>query len=218
MPLNLVFIGPPGAGKGTVAGMVAREWQIPHLSTGEMLRSEIAKASALGKFVQSIVASGGLVDDQTVSQIVEQRIKEQDCLQGFILDGFPRNVQQAIILDGLLAAHEKNVSAAVLFFIPEEALVKRLSGRRYCPKCSRTYNMYTPELMPKKDSVCNDCGVILQQRADDRSESVRKRLHIYNTHIAPLLKFYQEKNLLLQLKADGSIQENVSRLKELLKH
>lgn len=215
MSLNLVFLGAPGAGKGSVASRLFAELKTPHLSPGDMFRAEIRKKSALGKKIEKTVSSGALVDDELVAKIIEKRLKQKDCKKGFILDGFPRTMKQVKLLDKILSRQKKKLDAVVLMEIPEKELIRRLSGRRKCGECGRDYNINTLK-PPKKTGICDDCGGKLIQRADDRPETVKKRLKVYEKQTKPLISHYLKKKLLKKVKGVGTIEGNVSLVKKVL--
>jgi adenylate kinase len=213
---NLVFIGPPGSGKGTVAKELSQQLNIPHLSTGDLIRAEIKRQTPLGKKVEELVQSGTLVDDATISAVLESRLSRNDCLAGFILDGYPRNANQAEILFQILKKSKRELTDVIQFNVPKEMLAKRLSGRYNCPNCGKIYNINTPELAPKNDTVCDSCNEKLFQRPDDQAVTVEKRLQIYNDAMQPMLDYYKEQKLLLEFDASNTISENFENLKKLL--
>lgn len=212
--LNLVFFGPPGAGKGTIALLLSEKLNLKHLSTGEMLRAEIQSKSSLGLQVKKIVESGVLVSDEIVAKIVESSLKKiKD--NGFILDGFPRNLKQAIMLDEILFKLKKSLDFVILFEVSDDKLLKRLTGRYYCPKCNAQYNINTLT-PPKVKGKCDVCGTTLKQREDDKPETVKQRLKIYNETVKPLVEFYEKKGLLRKINANSSIEENLSETLKVL--
>jgi len=198
----LVLIGPPGSGKGTQAKILAATRKFPQLSTGDMLRTAIAQGSELGLQAKKLMDQGALVPDSVVIGLIGQRTLESDCKVGFILDGFPRNVSQAQALDQMLKTQGREVDRAVFFEIPDEDLVKRLSGRRTCVECSAMYHVENAK--PQKDGLCDQCGSSLRQRDDDKSEVVRKRLQVYHEQTAPVVGFYERQSKLKTLDAAES--------------
>ncbi len=207
----LVFLGAPGAGKGTQAKKLAQDMNLKHISTGDMLREEIKKETSLGKRAKEYMDRGELVPDELIIAMIEQALPKDS---GIVLDGFPRTVAQAQALDEMLKKHHKKVSCALLFDVEDEVIVERLSGRRVCPKCGAIYHIkYSP---PKVDNVCDVCSTTLIQRDDDKEEVVRKRLKVYKEQTAPVIEFYAQKNKLKTIKATGSIEDIYNILKNAL--
>ncbi len=197
---NLVFLGAPGAGKGTLAQILCQEMKLAHISTGDILRAEIKNGTELGKKAQSYVTSGGLVPDDLVADMVAKRLLEKDCQNGFVLDGFPRTVNQADLLEKALSKIGKKLDAVVYFEASEELLIKRLTARLMCKKCNSIYNtLFTP---PKAKGVCDKCGTELFQRPDDSLETAKDRLKVYNEQTAPLVPYYDNKKMLSRIKAE----------------
>ncbi|MEA1884162.1 MAG: adenylate kinase [Thermotogota bacterium] len=203
--LNLIFLGPPGAGKGTVAKDVVERYGVPHISTGDMLRDAVSEGSELGKKVQSVMESGQLVSDELLFDLVKDRLSKDDCKNGFILDGFPRNVNQAEDLDKILKELELSLAAVIFLDVSEDEVVKRISSRRVCPKCSRVYNLIS--LKPKNDTLCDDDDTPLIQREDDKAETVRKRYQIYIDKTSPLIKLYRDRNQIITIDASGTVDK-----------
>lgn len=206
---RIVFLGPPGAGKGTQAVGAARELGVPHLSTGDLLRAAVQDGSALGREAEAHMRAGHLVPDDLVVRMVAERIGRADCDGGYLLDGFPRTLAQAEILEGI-APTDRVVS----FEIPEALLKDRLTGRRQCPKCRTVYNVSTKP--PKVSGICDLDGEALAQRSDDRAEAVRTRLEVYRTETEPLLALYKRRGILVPLDAVGSPEEVTGRIRRLL--
>jgi adenylate kinase len=198
----LVLLGPPGAGKGTQAKLLAAELAIPHISTGDMFRDHKARGTEIGKQIQAIMDSGGLVTDDITNAMVKERLGRPDCGAGFILDGYPRTSQQAQYLDDILGAAGRKIARALSYEVAEEALVERISGRRSCPKCGAVYHVSaTP---PKQAGVCDRDGTALVLREDDRPENVRKRMQEYAAKTEPLKRFYAERGLVTVLDGIGA--------------
>jgi adenylate kinase len=196
----LIFLGPPGAGKGTQAHAVSIEFNIPHISTGEMLRDAGRKRTPLGLAAQVRMDRGQLVSDEVVSAIAAERIAQPDCARGFILDGFPRTVGQAEFLDALLEEQGRGKPLVLYIHVNSGSLLKRLGGRRNCPVCGRIYNMYFSP--PKNDEVCDIDGAKLVRRADDHDEAILHRLESYSTLTRPLIEYYGERKLLVEVDGD----------------
>ncbi len=198
----VVFLGAPGAGKGTQAKKLAQDMNLKHISTGDILREEIKKETHLGKKAKEYMDRGELVPDELIIAMIEQALPED---LGVILDGFPRTVAQAQALDEMLRKHHKSVSCALLFEVEDEVIVERLSGRRVCPNCGAIYHVkYSP---PKVDNVCDVCSTSLIQRDDDKEEVIRRRLKVYKEQTAPVIEFYAQKNKLKTIKAVGPIED-----------
>ncbi|MCD6328617.1 adenylate kinase [bacterium] len=210
MVCRLVFMGPPGAGKGTQAKLLAERKGIAHLSTGELLRGAIKSRSEIGQRAKDAVEQGLLVPDEVLYGIVEEQLRALGLDKGFILDGFPRNVSQAEFLDGLLTRMGVTLDGAVAMRIPSALLMERLSGRRVCEVCSKEYHT---EFSPSaRAGVCDACGGRLYQREDDSPESIAKRLEVYESETMPILDFYEAKKLLRDVVADGGIEEVRERI------
>ena len=190
----LILLGPPGSGKGTQGARIIEKYKVPKISTGEIFRDLAAKGTELGLEAKKYWSAGKLVPDEVVVGLIRERIMRDDCKNGFILDGFPRTVQQADILGDLLAECNETLDAVLDFDVNEEELIRRLSGRRTCSHCGATYHLTS--LPPKRDGICDHCGNPLAQRADDSPESIRMRLTEYRAKTAPLLSYYRDKGLL----------------------
>jgi adenylate kinase len=201
----VIFLGPPGSGKGTQAKVLAARYGIPHLSTGDMLREHISKGTPLGLKAKPIMARGDLVPDSLVLKIVADRIDREDCYHGFVFDGFPRTVTQAKYLGELLKQHGLNQPFVIHMVIGRSALLKRLTGRRTCKVGGEIYNIY--DRPPKVEGVCDKDGGELVQRPDDTEEVVAPRLHAYEKQTAPLVSFYRRLNSLDDIDATKSVEE-----------
>lgn len=194
--MKLIFLGPPGAGKGTQAARFAARYGIAHISTGDMLRAELRAGTPLGQQAQGYMNRGELVPDEVILGMVQSRIGQADCANGFLFDGFPRTVAQADALAALCA-----VDRVVNIDVPQERLVARISGRRMCPDCGAAYHVST-----HPDGRCGKCGGALYQREDDREETVRNRLHVYEEQTQPLIEYYAARGLLVTVNGDESIE------------
>ena len=199
--MKLVLIGSPGAGKGTQAKVLSKHFDIAHISTGDLLRDEINQKTELGLKIIDIMNAGELVSDEIVATLLSNRIKKDDCKNGFILDGYPRNVEQAEGLPSIVGAIDK----VVLISVDDDLIIERMVGRRGCPKCGQMYHIkYNP---PKEDGVCGECGSELIQRKDDNEETVKNRLSVYHTSTSPIIDYYKNKGLLLEISGVGNIDD-----------
>lgn len=211
--MNIIFLGAPGSGKGTQAAMLAKELVSPAISTGEVLRKEVERQSEIGKLAKSYMNSGQLVPDEVVVGIIKGRIAEPDCQKGFILDGFPRNMNQAIVLDEMLSSLNKKIEMVFNFEVGEEILIKRISGRFSCKGCGAVYNRYFK--LPVKEGVCDNCGSDdFESRSDDNEATVKNRLKVYRESTFELIGYYEKKNLLLSVDAVKSAPLVFGELKE----
>lgn len=204
----LIFLGPPGSGKGTQAKLLSSEKNWPQLSTGDMLRANISQGTALGLEAKKFMDQGSLVPDEVVIGMIDKRIQESDCKPGFILDGFPRTVPQAEALYALLKQHGRKLDHVILFQIQSSELVKRLSGRRTCTNCGEMYHI--DGRATKVDGVCDKCGGTVVQRQDDDQSVIGKRLDVYEKQTAPLVDYYSKLGLLREMNAMDEVK-NVTR-------
>jgi adenylate kinase len=210
--MRLVFLGPPGAGKGTQVKMLSKMLSVPSMSTGDVLRAEVASGSELGRLAKSYMERGELVPDDVVIKIVGKWLKEGNAKKGFILDGFPRNLRQARELDEMLRGEGVELTAAIYLDVPENEVVKRLSGRFSCRRCGAVYHIqFNP---PKEDLKCNACGGELYQREDDKEEVVRQRFQVYVETTRPVLDYYRNSGKLLVINGLGTIEEVNKRIVE----
>ncbi|HAZ37193.1 MAG TPA: adenylate kinase [Clostridiaceae bacterium] len=201
--MNIVLVGPPGAGKGTQAKYISEKFAIPHISTGDIFRKNISEKTSLGVKAKEYIEKGQLVPDVLTVSIVEDRIKQDDCKNGFMLDGFPRTVSQADALDEVLNSMEKKLDFVINIEVSSEILVERITGRRVCPKCGASFHVvFNP---PKRDGICDFCGSNLMHRADDNAETVRKRLNIYEKQTQPLIEYYGVKKILRNIDGKQDI-------------
>lgn len=210
--MNLILLGPPNAGKGTQAKKLYADFKIPQISTGDILRKAVREGTELGKLAGPLMAAGAYVPDEIVIGIVEERLKEPDCANGFILDGFPRTTPQAEALERMLAKLGKKLDAVVSLEVPHEKLIERGSGRRSCPTCGSVYHVY--QSPPKKAGFCDKDGTGLVQREDDKAEVIEKRLNKYDAETAPLKQFYAQRGLLKSIDGVGSPEGIYEELKK----
>ena len=201
--MKLILLGPPGVGKGTQAWKLSEKFGIPQISTGDMLRGAIQNGTELGLKARSFMDSGKLVPDEVVIGIVEERLAMSDCAGGWILDGFPRTLQQAGALDVMLYKNNSGIEHVLSLEVREDDVVKRLSGRRSCEGCQKTYNIYFN--LPKTEGVCDICGGRLIQRKDDEEATVRNRMMVYRESTEPLISYYNERGTLKSANANGDI-------------
>ena len=201
---RLIFLGAPGAGKGTQAQRLSETYSIPQISTGDILRQAVKDNTPLGEKAYTYMEQGKLVPDDIVIGIIDERLKADDCRNGFILDGFPRTVPQAEALDQVLDQNGMLIDQAIYFEVPEDDLVKRLSGRRVCRSCGANYNIYFNP--PVEDNVCEKCGGELFQRTDDQEDTIRNRLKVYREQTEPLIGFYKGQNRLIRMDGSGAME------------
>ena len=212
--MRLVFLGAPGVGKGTQAEMVAAEFGVPKISTGDLLRAAVADQTDLGLKAKRFMDRGDLVPDQIVIGLVEEKVGASECAKGFILDGFPRTVLQADSLADLLEKKEQGLDRVIYFTLPREEVVRRLSGRRSCSQCQAVFHAeFVP---PKQEGLCDVCGGELIQRSDDKKETVESRLAVYEEQTAPLIEYYRQKKILANLDGSGQVGDVHARLRKLL--
>jgi adenylate kinase len=200
---RLVFLGPPGAGKGTQARELAREWSVPHIATGDMLREAVAAGTPLGRQARDFMDRGALVPDEVIVGLIAERLAQADAGHGFILDGFPRTIPQAEALDRLLKDLGQQLDRVIFFEVPEDELLRRLTGRRSCPTCQSTYHLVSAP--PRQPDRCDKCGSTLVQRPDDREQTVRHRLKVYGDQTAVLLDHYRSRSALTSVSGQGAI-------------
>lgn len=215
MGLRLVLLGPPGAGKGTLAGLLEKKLGLRALSTGELFRNEIHRRTALGKLVTRYVSSGRLVPDELVVKVMVKRLARYGVTRGVVLDGFPRTVGQARGLEAFLRARGAQVSAALYLECPTSLLIARLSGRRVCSRCGRNYHIRT--MRPRRTGVCDACTGALVIRKDDQVKTIAKRLEIDRAKAKPLLDFYRQRRLLSRLNGSGDVTQVFQRVRRLMK-
>ena len=199
--MKIIMLGAPGAGKGTQAKKMAEKYQIPHISTGDIFRANIKNGTELGNKAKTYMEQGLLVPDELVCDLVVDRVKQDDCANGYVLDGFPRTIPQAESLDGALKAMGQKVDYAVNVEVPDENIIRRMGGRRACLACGATYHV--ENIPPKKEGICVVCGAELELRDDDKPETVKKRLNVYHEQTQPLIDYYTNAGVLVEV--DGTL-------------
>jgi adenylate kinase len=205
--MNLIFMGPPGAGKGTQAKLFAKTYNIPQISTGDILRQAVKEGTPLGKKAQIYLEKGELVPDEIMIGIIKDRLQEGDCQKGWLMDGFPRTIWQAVALDEILRQRGLSLDAVINLYLQEEELIKRVSGRRVCRNCGETFHViFNP---PLQEGICDKCGGPLYQREDDKEDTVRKRLQVYRARTKPLIEYYWEKGSLISIDGGERTIEDV---------
>lgn len=203
--MNLIMLGAPGAGKGTQAKIISEKYNIPHISTGDIFRANIKNETELGKKAKGYMDQGLLVPDELVVNLVVDRLTNEDCKRGFVLDGFPRTIPQATALDEALEKMGSKIDYAIDVDVPDENIIRRMSGRRACVGCGATYHIVN--IPPKVENICDKCGSNLILRDDDKEETVKKRLHVYHEQTQPLIDYYKNKGVLVSV--DGTLDINV---------
>ena len=203
--MKIIMLGAPGAGKGTQAEKIAEKYQIPHISTGDIFRANIKNGTELGKKAKTYMDQGLLVPDELVVDLVVDRVKQEDCKKGYILDGFPRTIPQAEALDAALSANGEKIDYAVNVEVADENIINRMAGRRACLNCGATYHVVT--IPPKEEGVCDKCGNELVLREDDKPETVKKRLDVYHDQTQPLIEYYTAEKILVEVDGTKDMAE-----------
>ncbi|MEA4988898.1 MAG: adenylate kinase [Anaerovorax sp.] len=212
--MNLVLLGPPGAGKGTQATQIAEKYNIPHISTGDIFRKNVKEGTPLGKKAQEYMSKGELVPDDLVIELVEDRLTEDDCKSGFLLDGFPRTVYQAEKFDIYLKEKNSAIDKVLDIDVEKDILIDRMIGRRVCKNCGATYHV--KNMPPKKEGVCDVCGGKIYQRADDTLETVSNRLQVYLKQTSPLIDYYEKAGNIAHINGAGALDKVFSEVVEVL--
>lgn len=212
--MKIIMLGAPGAGKGTQAEMIAEKYKLPHISTGDIFRANIKNGTALGKEAKSYMDRGVLVPDELTVKILLDRVANEDCKNGYILDGFPRNIPQAEVLENALNELGDKIDVAIDIEVPDEMIIRRMVGRRACTSCGATYHI--ENVPPKKEGICDKCGEALIIRDDDKEETVKKRLQVYREQTQPLIDFYGGKGVLKTLDGTKDMMDVFHEITEIL--
>ncbi len=206
--MNIILIAPPAAGKGTQAKLISEKYNIPHISTGDLLRDEIKKETTLGLKLKEIMDKGDLIDDATILNLLKKRLSSSDCSNGYILDGYPRNISQAIEYEKLINKLNRDIGKVIYFDIDKTLALKRTISRIVCPDCGTSYNLLVDDLRPKKDGVCDKCGCYLKARDDDNEKVFLNRFETFITKTNSLKDFYQRKGILYIINIDKNKSVN----------
>lgn len=213
---NIIFIAPPLAGKGTLSDRISEKFNIPHIATGQLLRNKIKAGDEFAIKLKSIINAGKLIDDEIMSLILKERLVEEDCKNGYILDGYPRNVSQAIVYENILKELNFSLGTVIKLDVDYEIAKKRLAGRLSCMNCGRVYNEHDIETSPKVKGICDKCGNSLIRREDDVLETLEERYEEYQTFTAPLIDFYESKNQLITFNSNGGVYKIMDNIIEKL--
>ena len=215
---NIIFVAAPAAGKGTISAKVCTEYNIPHISTGDLLRNEIAASSKIGMEIKSAMARGEFVSDEVITKLLKKRLEAKDCKKGFILDGYPRNISQAKTYDNILKDLNYDEGLVVFLDIDKSLAMKRALSRVVCSKCGLSYNLINKEYAPLKEGICDNCGSSLKTRSDDNEESFINRFDTFMKETYPLLEYYEKKGNLLKIKVDNITTEDIfNEIKKVIK-
>ena len=215
---NIIFVAAPAAGKGTISAKVCTEYNIPHISTGDLLRNEIAASSKIGMEIKSAMARGEFVSDEVITKLLKKRLEAKDCKKGFILDGYPRNISQAKTYDNILKELNYDEGLVVFLDIDRELAMKRALSRVVCSKCGLSYNLRNKEYAPLKEGICDNCGSSLKTRSDDNEESFINRFDTFMKETYPLLEYYEKKGNLLKIKVDNITTDDIfDEIKKVIK-
>lgn len=213
---SIIFIAPPAAGKGTQSDLLVKKYGYIHISTGDLLRNEVSCGTELGKSINEVIKNGALVSDEIVTELLRKRLSSDDITNGFILDGYPRNVEQALILDDLLQELNIPTPKAIYLEMDETLAMHRALGRVTCPKCNRGYNKYEDAVKPKVEGLCDDCGEALTSRSDDTEETFKTRYEAYIKSTLPLLKYYDNLGILSIVDNSGTPESTFRKIEEVI--
>lgn len=213
--MNIIMLGAPGAGKGTISGKLNEKYGLPHISTGDIFRNNISKGTELGKLAKSYIDSGALVPDEVVINMMIDKLSSDECKNGYILDGFPRTIAQAEGLDEALLKSNSKIDFAIVVDADDDKIVERLSGRRVCSKCGETYHIVS--LKPQKEGVCDKCGAELIQRKDDTEAVIKDRLNTYHEQTYPLIDYYTKKGIVHTVNGFDDLNVTLKNIEEFIK-
>lgn len=216
--MNIIFIAPPAAGKGTQAKLLSEAFNIPHISTGDLLREEISLGTSLGNIIKDKIDKGEFVSDEIITELLTSRLTKPDCDYGCILDGYPRNIIQAKLLEDIFEKLDKELDTVLFLDIDLELALKRMNGRIVCPKCGASYNLNNEELKPKKEELCDKCNTKLEKRNDDNEETFKNRFNIYIDKTSELLEYYKKLGLLkqIEIKESDSAADTYLKIKKVI--
>lgn len=213
---NIIFIAPPAAGKGTLSNLIEEKYHMPHISMGDILRNKTKENSEEALYIKNLIDKGSLISDDIANRLMEERLNQDDTNDGFILDGYPRTIDQAIKLENVIKKLDKGKSVVIFLNIDEEEALKRILGRIICPKCHKVYNKFKTHTAPKVEGICNICGTSLTLRADDNSESFKKRFETYIEITKPLLEYYDTKGMLYTIQSIDTPNEMLMQIEQVL--
>ncbi len=214
---NIIFIAPPAAGKGTISEMIENRFNLPHISTGDLLRDEIAHMTKLGLEIKDTIARGEFVSDEVITKLLKKRLSSKDIKKGYVLDGYPRNINQAKEYDKLLGELSFDMGKVIYLVIDKETATIRALSRVVCPSCGATYNLSNPDLSPVREEICDNCDSKLSVRSDDNEETFKNRFDTYMKETYPLIEYYKNKNNLIEIDASKSPNEIFEEIKKVIK-
>lgn len=214
---SIIFIAPPAAGKGTQSAIIEKKYNLPHISTGDILREESKKDTELGRYIAEVLSNGGLVKDEITYELLTNRLSKEDCKNGYVLDGFPRNIEQAYEYDEILKNLNQELGYVIMLDISKEILEKRITGRRICQECGAVYNINSPKEKPQVESTCDKCKGRLYQRNDDNITSFNNRYELYIEKTKPLLDYYKEKGILYVISGNDTVERVSNKIEKVLK-
>lgn len=206
---NIIFIAPPAAGKGTISSMICSKYNIPHISTGDLLRDEIARSTKIGLEIRQSMSRGEFVSDELITKLLKKRLSSKDTKKGYILDGYPRNIKQAEIYDNMLNELEFDAGKVIFLDIDKEVALNRIKSRVVCPKCGMSYNLSSPDLSPVREGLCDGCSSELKVRSDDTKETFLSRFDTYMKETYPLIEYYENKNNLVKINVNNMTPEEI---------
>lgn len=214
---SIIFIAPPAAGKGTQSALISEKYHIPHISTGDLLRAASREDNERGRYIKEAMATGGLVRDDVTTELLKERLQKPDCNNGYILDGFPRNVEQAETYETILHELHKELGHVIYLSLDKEVAKKRIVGRLSCSKCGAVYNSMEKSMKPRVDGICDRCFGILSQRADDTEETFNKRFDTYQEATEPLIAYYEKKGVLSRVDSGENKEKTFSQIEKILR-